>query len=640
MCGIAGLVLSQSAPLPSAWIHSALNDIAHRGPDDIGLLTLDGDAVSLTREPTVSVANLVLLHRRLSIIDLSSTGWQPKGSPSGKCFIVFNGEIYNYIELRAELRSLGYEFSSQSDTEVLLAAYEQWGRSAFARLVGMFAAAILDLRMQTLLLVRDFFGIKPLYYARHRDGLAFASEIKPLLRLPGVTRQANPQRLYDYLRFGMTDYGGDTMFADIQQVPPAHYAELSLDKPQSVRLVRYWSPAMGCRRDLSFDEATDHLRELFLDSVRLHLRSDVPVGAALSGGIDSSSIVAAMRHLDKNLEIHTFSYIAESDQLSEERWVDALGAVIKPVVHKVSAGPESMIAGLGHLVDIQGECFPSTSIVAQREVFREARQAGIKVMLDGQGADELFGGYHAYIAARLASLLRQRKFLQALSLLRQASRLPGSGVLWLSLQTMDFLIPSAWQEPFRRLLGREFTPRWIRSIWFTERGVEMVSPHYVPGTEVLRGSLHASVIRTSLPALLRFEDRNSMAFSIESRVPFLTPHLVDFVLTLPEEWIISPDGTTKAILRHAMRGIVPDSILSRHDKIGFLTPEAQWLSSLDLWIESLLASETAMRIGALDLDALRHESKTLLRRRAPLDFRLWRWINLVLWAQRFECTFS
>jgi len=636
MCGIAGLVLVPPGPIKSERVRSLLQHLEHRGPDDSGWLSLRKGKVCLGREITGDfVANVVLVHRRLSILDLSEAGWQPMGTLDGRYWIVFNGEIYNYLELRVELEALGHRFRSRSDTEVLLAAYVEWGSQSLNRLVGMFAFVILDVKTRKLFLARDFFGIKPLYYTYWRAGFAFASEIKPLLELPGVSRRVNPQRLYDYLCSGITDHGGETLFAHIKQLPAAHYMEVSLDNPQEVQLTRYWRIDLSQRAELSFDEAADRLRDLFLESVRLHLRSDVPVGAALSGGIDSSSIVMAMRHLDRNLDIHTFSYIADDSTISEERWVDIASRGANAVVHKVRPSPEELAADLDHLVAVQGESFCSTSIYAQSRIFRRAREVGIKVMLDGQGADEMLAGYATYIASRLRSLLSQGELAQAVRFLRNASRLPRVGTLWLQPRILALFLPQNIQVILRRWFRKDCSLSWLNCNWFRDRGVNLRSFSYRNGREVLKEDLYQTLVETSLPSLLRYEDRNSMAFSIESRVPFLTPALANFLFSLPEEYIVAPDGTTKAVFRKAMRGIVPDAILDRKDKIGFQTPEKDWLFKLRPWVDRVLASNAAMQIPAIDLTEVKREWGKIVQGYRQFDSRVWRWVNTVLWVQKF-----
>lgn len=640
MCGIAGLLLYPPGPVKAEWVQGLLHHLAHRGPDDRGWFSFFRGDVSVGQEtPRDRIAELLLVHRRLSILDLSEAGRQPMVSPDGRYWIVFNGEIYNYLELRSELEALGKRFRSRSDTEVLLAAFVAWGTEALNRLVGMFAFAIFDRQTRRLVLGRDHFGIKPLYYAYWQDGFAFASEIPALLALPGVGRSVNAQRLYEYLRSGITDYGDQTLFAQVRQVPAAHYMEVSLDNPRSVQPIRYWQIDLDYTAALSFDEAAENLRDLFLESVRLHLRSDVAVGAALSGGIDSSAIVAAMRLLDPTLEIHTFSYVADEPAISEERWVDLLGGAVKATIHKVRPTPEELAADVDHLIRVQGEPFVSTSMYAQYRVFQRAQEVGIKVMLDGQGADELLGGYPIYRIAYIRSLLRQRQWGTALKLWRDSSTPPVGGFWWVTPQVLGGFIPRRFKNHLRQLVKKELAPAWLNTSWFQEHGVEPSSATDSDGRETLKHMLCRTLTETSLPQLLRYEDRNSMAFSIESRVPFLTHSLARFILALPEEYIVASNGTTKAVFREAMRGIVPDAILDRKDKKGFPTTQKQWLLSAAMQVERILyKSETAMQIPALNLSKVQSEWQKIVQGAEEFDSRVWRWVNFILWVEKFAVT--
>jgi asparagine synthase (glutamine-hydrolysing) len=294
-----------------------------------------------------------------------------------------------------------------------------------------------------------------------------------------------------------------------------------------------------------------------------------------------------------------------------------------------------LVADLENLIDVQGEPFVSTSMYAQRRVFQLAHEAGIKVMLDGQGADELLGGYHDYIIARIGSMLRQRKWIETVRLSYNASRLPGTGIVWLLPRIMGFFVPSYLYKPLRRWLKKDIVPSWLNLLWFNERGVEARNPGYRGGGELLQEELYHTLTETSLPSLLRYEDRNSMAFSIESRVPFLTPELVNFIFTLPEEYIISPEATTKAVFREVLRGVVPDTILNRRDKIGFLTPEKDWLFRLRSWVGQALTGETARQIPAINLKEIHYEWRGILEGSKPFNSRVWRWVNMILWVQQF-----
>jgi asparagine synthase (glutamine-hydrolysing) len=640
MCGIAGFI-AQPDRGKSSCAPAVLQCIEHRGPDDYGWLRFTRARVERGREwtPPDREPEVLLLHRRLSILDTSNSGWQPMSTPDGRYHVVYNGEIYNYKELRQELQGLGHRFRSQSDTEVLLAAYAEWGTQALRRFVGMFAFALLDIQRRSVLLARDFFGIKPLYYS-FRDGLfCFGSEIKVLLTF-GLSRpEANAERLLFYLRYGMTDFGSQTLLSCIQQLPAAHILEISLEGGSPGEPQRYWSPESDGDLDISFDEAAQHVRELFLRNVELHLRSDVPLGAALSGGIDSSSIVMAIRHLDSNAEIHAFSFIAEDKAISEERWIDIVGHEARAHVHKVRATANELAADLDTMMHFHDEPFGGTSAYAQYQVFRAANAAGIKVMLDGQGADEILGGYRHYLGARLASLLRHGHWSQAAKFLQGFSHLEGFGKYQGLACCADYLLPPALQSVVRKLARKDAIPAWLNRIWFSERGVGPAFVNYTTVRDVLRESLSRSVSQT-LPCLLRYEDRNSMAFSVESRVPFLTPDLVCFLQGLPEEYIIAPDGTSKAVFRKAMRGIVPDVILDRRDKLGFVTPEDSWLKLLDGWVRATLDSDAAHHVPFLNLDIAQQEWESVRKGRSPFDFRIWRWVNLIRWTEDLGVVYS
>jgi asparagine synthase (glutamine-hydrolysing) len=637
MCGIAGFALRKGKPHRPP-VSAILEQLKHRGPDDHGCLVYSKERTTLGRDGAIPGAEpeVIFLHRRLSILDLSEAGSQPMGTRDGRYFITFNGEIYNHIELRCELEQLGYQFESRSDTEVLLAAYAAWGSLALQKLVGMFAFAILDTVRRTLFLARDFFGIKPLYYARLHGSLAFASELKTLLEFSAVSRQVNAHRLFSYLRRGLCDFGGETLLADVLQLPPAHYLELQLDRDWESRPVCYWEPTGQTREDLSFEQAADQLRELFLKSVAFHLRSDVPVGSALSGGIDSSSVVMAMRHLEPDIDLHTFSYIADDDELNEEKWVDIVGAAARSQVHKVHPTAAELVADFDQLSYMQDMPSASTSLYAQYCVFRAAQKAGIKVMLDGQGADEILGGYSYFRGARLASLVRQKRWREAADFLARVSRFSATSIFLLLQDASDHLLPAAAQAPLRKLVGRDLEPSWLNVKWFHEKGVSADRNRGGYGSTHVLGEKLRRELAEHLPSLLRYEDRNSMAFSIESRVPFLTPELVNFVLSLPEEYIIAPDGTSKAVFRRAMRGIVPDSILNRKDKIGFSTPERTWLSAAGPWIQQQFEADVAADIPAFHLDVVTRDWQETRQGRKRFPFAVWRCLNVIAWTRRFQ----
>lgn len=631
MCGVAGIV--GRWPEVGDPIDLFTRVIRHRGPDDYGALTL-GKTLRVGRDLAPDPdASCVLVHRRLSIIDLTQAGWQPMSTPDGRFHLAFNGEIYNYVELRRELEAKGVPFQSQSDSEVLLHLLAREGEAALPRLVGMFALALLDAQKRRVLLARDFFGIKPLYTARGEEAVAFCSEIKGLLALPGVGRHANPRRLGPYLRFGATDHGEETMFEAVRQIPAGGYQWIGLDGRPESEPRRYWKPERHAF-DVGFEEAARTLRDLFVESVDLHLRSDVPVGCCLSGGIDSSAVVCAMREVGgPALQIHAFSHIASTPELSEERWIDLAGQAAGAQVHKVRPRAEELACELDDLVASQDEPFGSTSIYAQRRVMRLVGETGIKVVLDGQGADELLAGYDFYLGARIAGLLRRGRVVSAWRLARRAQHLRGVSARWQAQNAMDYLLPGALNALGRRMAGKDLAPDWLDDRWLAERG---------GGVQGLRsaGDLGEALVQSvggpGLPQLLRYEDRNSMAYSIESRVPFLTPRLAQFCLGLPAEALIGPDGTSKHVFRRAMRGIVPDAILDRRDKIGFATPEADWLRSVAPWVSEQLESEAARSIPVLRHEAMRSEWAAIVAGSRRYNPGVWRWVNLIAWTRQLD----
>lgn len=644
MCGIAGIVPLQSfASRDAARI---LERLAPRGPDDQGWVVLApggalrGDAL----DEDTSWSHPVLLHRRLSILDLTPAGHQPMSSPDGRLHIVYNGEVYNFRELRTELEARGHVFESDSDTEVVLTAYTEWGRAMLDRLVGMFAIAIFDLDRNTLFLARDHFGVKPFYHTSGSWGFAFASTIPALLEVPGVSRSADPTRVKRYLTTssGISSYGRDTMFADIKQVPAGHWAEVDLATAGAGEPQPYWRITDIGQRRVTYDEAVAEVRRLFLDSVRLQLRSDVPVGAALSGGIDSSSIVSAARHLlGPDIPIHTFSYIADDPKVSEAHWIEVMEEAMDTRGHGVRPNVAALTQDLEPLIQAQGEPFGSTSIYAQYCVFRAARAAGIPVVLDGQGADEILAGYRGYYPPRIAGLIRRGRLLAAWQAYRRISREPGVKATNLRTETIAHALPQHAVRILQRLRNGppQTADTWIDDAWFDARARPETTAQS-GGLNPLHASLVSSITDNSLPHLLRYADRNSMAHSVESRVPFLDHRLVSYILSLPDDYIIGRDATTKRVLRDAMRGLVPDTILDRRDKIGFQTTERDWMIANDTWVRSTLDSDTAHRIPFLRPERMLQTWEDVKAGKMAYSWTIWRWINLIEWTRLLDVRYE
>ncbi len=558
-------------------------------------------------------------------------------SQDGRYVIVFNGEIYNYRELREELKAQGCRFTSDSDTEVLLAAWAAWGAACLPRLVGMFAFAVLDRQSVTLTCVRDAFGIKPFFYAQENGNFIFASETPALLALKSTKTQPNWQRAYDYLVHGDYDSGSDTFFSDVLHLLPGHMLVVDLSAQVAATPKRWWTPRIVERRDLSFEEAAERVRENFLQSIRLHLRSDVPLGAALSGGVDSSAVVCAMRHVAPDHPIHTFTYVAAGSELNEEKWADLVNRHVGAVAHKVVVTPQELARDLDDMIRAQGEPFGSTSIYAQYRVYQAAKESGITVTLDGQGADEMLAGYSGYPGPRLRSLLETGHWIRAVEFLNAWAQWPDRSRVAGLKMTMTEMTDGAVFRVIRRLRGQLNTPAWIRGDVLQRQEVDVRYPRSRPtlnvrGRRVMAELAHSLTAR-GLPSLLRHGDRNSMRFSIESRVPFLTLDQAELLLSLPEHYLISRGGETKSVFRAAMRGIVPDEVLDRKDKIGFQTPEQRWLTSMSGMVREWLQEDAGLPF--LDQSAILQEFDEIIAGRKAFSWQVWRWINFIRWHQHF-----
>ncbi|ROT44014.1 asparagine synthase (glutamine-hydrolyzing) [Pusillimonas sp. NJUB218] len=625
MCGILGGVWRKDAP-DAFKLDSGISALRFRGPNDSGVERFQWGG-----------AHVLLGHTRLSIIDLTVGGHQPMHGANGRYVVVFNGEIYNYKELREELKALGCQFISDSDTEVLLAAWMVWGKGCLPRLMGMFAFVVFDKESSTLTCVRDAFGIKPFFYTEDSGNFLFASEAPALMALKSSKPQLNWQRGYDYLVHGDYDSRPETFFEGVLHLPPGHMLVVDLAASSVGEIKRWWTPSIQQRNDLSFEDAAELVRENFLHSIRLHLRSDVPLGAALSGGVDSSAVVCAMRHVAPDHPIHTFSYIAAGSDLNEENWADLVNRHVGAISHKVIVTPEELASDLDDMISAQGEPFGSTSIYAQYRVYKLAKDSGITVTLDGQGADEMLAGYNGYPGPRFRSLLETGQWVRAWRFLNAWAKWPGRsramGLKMLAAEITD----GALYQALRRFSGRKAVPEWVREDVLLHGDVSLRHPRLRPNFD-LRGrrvvaELAHSLTERGLSSLLRHGDRNSMRFSIESRVPFLTHEQAELLLSLPEHYLISLGGETKSVFRAAMRGIVPDEILDRKDKVGFQTPEQLWLTSMSGTVREWLRADIGLPF--LDQAAILREFDEIIGGRKAFSWQVWRWINFIRWHQHF-----
>jgi asparagine synthase (glutamine-hydrolysing) len=609
VCGIAGQVRLDRAPDPGE-IAGMLDLLAHRGPDGEGLWSAPGHQSHPGPQGTAPWA--ALGHRRLAILDLSDAGAQPMvlDDGDGLLALTYNGEIYNYLEVRAELEARGHRFRSRSDTEVLLRAWRAWGPDCLARLNGMFAFALWDGGRRELFAARDRFGEKPFHYLfdARRGLFAFASEIKALLALPEATRALDDRALYRYVAFQELAGAEATLWQGIRRLPPASWLRLAHDGGElHLTVRRYWTLDLDREEDIPVTEAARRFAELFADSVRLRLRSDVPVGSSLSGGLDSSAVVCQIHALGAAGGQQTFTARMEEPALDEGRYVAAVRAATGVAGHDVWPRAEDLTTLFPRLCHHLEEPFLSTSQLAQHLVMRLAREHGVTVLLDGQGADELLAGYRPYFLTRAADLAERRRLLALWRewrgfRARRADPFPltAKGLLARLLpaglrrrRTAVGAAPLRWPA-----LARFFDPGWLA-------GFAHEAPPVLPAArrDALTRRLAADTLGGELQELLRYGDRNSMAWSRELRQPFLDHRLAELAFALPVRTKLDR-GETKVVLRRAIAGPgsigVPAEVVARQDKLGYQAPLVSWLRGpLAPWTAERLAVAAEVLGGRL-----------------------------------------
>ncbi|MDD5503717.1 MAG: asparagine synthase (glutamine-hydrolyzing) [Candidatus Omnitrophica bacterium] len=543
MCGIFGAITEKG--LHSVDMDNAQASLRHRGPDGCG-----------RRRFNAACGNVLdLVHLRLAIIDLSARSAQPMSYDNDNLHIVYNGEIYNHVELRQELTGDGFEFKTRSDTEVILASYKRWGRECVEHFNGDWAFCIFDKSNNRIFLSRDRLGVKPLYYCRNGQGFFFASEIKTLFKIPSVSRQWDNSVTGVFMLFGVSDFSKQTMYKGIYQLEPANSMLLDMTslKPQ---IHRYWDPGFNRSKEpLEASKVSEYARntgEILRDSVRLRLRSDVPVGTCLSGGIDSSAITGIISALIKAhcresdiLKGRQMTFTAaykDGGDIDETKWADTMIRHANACGEYVYPCKDGLSRDLELFLSTHDELSFSTSSYAQFSIMRRAAR-DVKVVLDGQGADELFAGYGSYRKNLLKMIL---------------SAAPG------------VFLRAAWRGKIRTIesmLGSRFDLNFALNV---------IREKY---SLCLGESLYNDTTRFNLQQLLRYEDRNSMRFGIESRAPFTDYRLVEYALNMPPAYKIH-NGWTKYILRMSLKAHVPEQIIWRRDKIGFQTPEKDWLPGI------------------------------------------------------------
>ena len=627
MCGILGMVsLSIPATEMEQRVTRALDSLAHRGPD--------GDGVHV--EPGSGV---VLGHRRLAIID-PERGKQPMSTAEGDVTVVFNGAIYNYLELRRELIAKGHSLHSYSDTEVLLYAYREWGEACVERFQGMFAFAIWDRVRNRLFCARDRIGIKPFNYYFDGKTLIFASEVKAILATGLVKAQANVQGVQDYLTFQFC-LECKTLFQEIQKLEPGHYFVAQLGQGNITLHVRkYWDVSYDI--DDSHDEAwfVDHLSALIEDATRMHLRSDVPLGAHLSGGLDSSTVVCLAANLLKGERIKTFTgAFPEGPQFDETEHAKTVAAFAGTDYNEIYIHGSELPEVLPRLMYYMDEPLAGPGVIPQYFVSKLAAQH-VKVVLGGQGGDEIFIGYARYLVAYLEKCLSGAIFETAHQnpyAVTLESIVPNLPILQTYKPMMQgFLQDGLFDSPDKRyfkLIDRSEGLSHLFSPGVFDTGY---SPFESFQKIFNREGLHSLInrmtyfdLKGSLPALLHVEDRTSMAASIESRVPLLDHRIVEFMARIPPNTKFS-GGRMKHLFKESIRNTVPASIFERKDKMGFPTPLTQWTKGVAKdFVRDTLLSERVRQRGLYNFKAI----EKALDSEREFGRVVWGLLCLELWHQ-------
>lgn len=628
MCGLTGFVSFTDGVIDGETLARMTRSLAHRGPNDSGCVVLGTPDVSPTlwRDTDAGAARrrgpVGLGHRRLSIIDLSDAGRQPMTTADGGVWLVFNGEIYNYVELRSELMSLGHRFHTATDTEVVLLAYRNWGSECFRRFNGMWAIALYDERTRELILSRDRFGEKPLYYYRAPSFVAFASEIKALFQHPRVPKAVNERKVAAYAggHYRYVDDDCESFFEGIEQVPSGSFMACTRDGHMLTE--RYWSldpeklpPPESDERDI-----VARFRDLLDDAVRIRLRSDVPVGCMLSGGLDSGSI-ASLAHR-RYAPLHCFSGVTGRGYFDESEYIDALVGHTGVDHVYVYPQPAALIETVREMLAFHDEPICTVTWFANYLLTREVAKSRIPVILTGHGGDELLAGYWDHYHHFFADL-RERASDAAEVAAWNANHNRGPDEYareadYIARSTTDPSVAVGRYMKYQNYLA----PRLHAS--------RVARDHDAPFRGHLSRRLYIEMFQETIPPSLRAEDRNMMAFSIENRVPLLDYRLAEFCFALENGYKIR-GGLGKWLLREAMCGVLPEKVRARKDKTGFNAPLGEWIRGENrAEFEALLARVDYVNSEVYDIDEVRALFRRHLAGEEHYMF-FWQYLNLNLW---------
>ena len=608
MSGICGIIKFDGSLPEKDKVISMMQRQKHRGPDDEGVFL----------DKSVGLGFV-----RLSAADSGALGHQPMFDDTGNYVIVHNGSIYNYIELRAELIAKGIKFRSNSDTEVLLNMYIEYGKECLDKLNGVFAFVIFNKKNNTIFGARDRFGVKPCYYFHAKEQFIFASEIPPILDVYGQENKPNELVIYEYLLHNRTDQTENTFFECIKKLQHGHYFEI---KDNRLLIDRWYNVADKIRK---CDGDPEKYKELLVDAIKLRLKCDVPIGVCLSGGLDSSTITSIISKEFKNNEIPTFSAVYNKGEYGDESDFINLYREELQNMHFITPDSSMLLSNLEHFIRIHAEPIPSTSPFAQYCIMSLAKKY-VRVTIDGQGADEALAGYHYFFGFYFKELLKQAKLRR---LFKEISQ------YWKTHKSLNglnflfyFLLPSFIKNKISVFVKSYLNNDFVKRITSSGK-TTIVNELY--GSNNLNEAL-INHFEYKLEHLLKWSDHNSMAFSLESRTPFLDYRLVEYTLSTPSELKIR-NGETKYILREAMKGILPEKIRKRKDKIGFETPQDKWFRTQDFQtlINEILNSDSFHNRGLVNPQKALDMYSKHLKNEINISKDIWKWIHLELWFREF-----
>jgi asparagine synthase (glutamine-hydrolysing) len=614
MCGICGIIDFKNNFTDDAVVKRMMQSIKHRGPDG------EGSFIN---------SNVALGHVRLSIIDLSVEANQPMFSDDGNLIIVFNGEIYNFNELKSQL-ILKYKFKTHSDTEVIVNAYREWGEECLHRLNGMFSFVIFDINQGTIFAARDRFGIKPFYYSYNKDYFIFGSEIKAILNSGKTGAELNESMLYDFIIFNRTDHSVDTCFKNICNLRPGHKLCLNI-KTGYLNIEQWYFMPEIKKAENSFEFYKKTLLEKLIDSIKLHLVSDVPVGAALSGGLDSSSIVALMRNqMAIKKPLYTFSAVYDKTwEKDETKYIEELAKNLKIVTNYTYPTAKQLISELDKLIYHQEEPFASASLFASWCVYGEAKNKKIKVLLNGQGVDEVFA-YDYMAAFYFNELVRNFKIGHLFRELYLFRKKQAFGKRFTFMLFAFLLLPK-----FLKNIAISTTQPIITKSFFDKYKEKSNFFHTFFNSKSLNENVKNHLLH-KLHHLLRVEDKNSMTFSVEGRVPYLEYRLVEFSLNIPSNFKVH-NGEVKYILKQSMKKLLPEKIFKRNDKIGYETPMDKWLREQEFvqLIDNMLYAPNQPMDKYLNITYIKDKWKKHKTGKENNGQVLWKYLYLTRWFNMF-----